>query len=255
LSCATCHKPEKAFSDGEALPSGNDGKPLTRHTPTALNAAYSPVQFWDGRAQTLEEQAMGVIQNAKEFDTDIPALIAYVTSAYGSEFQAAYGSAPTPSLVTKAIASYERKEVVSGEAPFDRWAKGDAAALSEPALIGLGIFLGKGNCVACHSGPLFSDGKFHNIAVPGSGTKDPGRMGITANQADFGAFKTPTLRNVELTAPYFHDGSEKTLGDAIRFYENFDAGFPNLDKDMTRSNFSEEMLEFLKSLTSPQATP
>ncbi|MBM3266411.1 MAG: hypothetical protein FJZ01_02080 [Candidatus Sericytochromatia bacterium] len=255
MSCATCHDPAKGFADGRERGLGNDGKDLPRHTPTALNAAFMPVQFWDGRAASLEAQALGVIESAKEFNSDKAALVAYVTGEYGADFQGAYGAAPTVDLVTKAIASYERRVLVSGDSPFDKWARGQKDAISDEAKIGLGMFLGKGGCVGCHSGPLFSDGKFHNIGIPGSGTTDLGRGAITSVATDSGAFKTPTLRNVELTAPYMHDGSKATLADAVRFYENFDAAFPNLDPLMVRSNISDEMLAFMKALTSPAATP
>lgn len=255
MSCATCHDPAKGFADGRAKGLANDGGDLPRHTPTALNAAYMPVLFWDGRAASLEDQAMAVFVSPREFNSNLTALVAYVKGKYGAEFQTAYGAEPTAALVTKAIASYERKILVTGDSAFDRWARGDDAALSDEEKIGLGMFLGKSGCVACHNGALFSDGKFHNIGIPGSGTVDAGRAGITKQPGDVGAFKTPTLRNVALTAPYFHDGSRATLADAIRFYENFDAGFPNLDKDMTRSNFSTELLAFLNALTSPPVAP
>ncbi len=255
MSCATCHDPQKGFADGLVKARGNDGADLTRHTPTALNAAYMPVQFWDGRAATLEAQALGVIESAKEFDSDKAALVAYVKGKYAAEFLATYGAEASVELVTKAIASYERKVLVSGDSPFDKWARGDAAAISEEAKIGLGKFLGTGGCVGCHSGALLSDGNFHNVGLPGNGTVDMGRGTISGVATESGAFKTPTLRNVELTAPYFHDGSRATLADAVRFYENFDAAFPDLDPKMVRSNISDEMLEFLETLTSPIATP
>lgn len=255
MSCATCHDPAKGFADGRPLGLANDGSDLPRHTPTALNAAYFPLQFWDGRAQTLEEQAIGVFTSPKEFDSDLAAMASYAKGKYGAAFQQAYGADPTAALVAKAIASYERKVLVTGDSPFDKWVRGDQTALSPKAKIGLGMFLGKSGCVACHGGPTFSDGKFHNIGIPGSGTSDVGRKAVSGQASDLGAFKTPTLRNVALTAPYFHDGSRQTLSDAIRFYENFDESFPNLDPDMTRSNFSQEMLEFLNALTSPQVEP
>ncbi len=255
MSCATCHDPEKGFADGRPRGLANDGTDLPRNTPTTLDAAYNPVQFWDGRAKSLEQQAMGVIEGPLEFNSDKAALVAYVTGAYAADFQAAYGAEPTVELVTKAISSYERKVHVSGDSPFDRWVKGDTTALGDEVVIGMGMFLGKARCLFCHKGPTFSDGKFHNIGIPGSGTLDPGVAGITQNASDSGKFKTPTLRNIALTAPYFHDGSRATLADAVRQYEVFDADFPNLDPRLSRTSLSRELLAFLETLTSPKIEP
>ncbi len=125
----------------------------------------------------------------------------------------------------------------------------------DEVVIGMGMFLGKARCLFCHKGPTFSDGKFHNIGIPGSGTLDPGVAGITQNASDSGKFKTPTLRNIALTAPYFHDGSRATLADAVRQYEVFDADFPNLDPRLSRTSLSRELLAFLETLTSPKIEP
>jgi cytochrome c peroxidase len=256
MSCATCHDPAKGFSDGRRFGLGNDGLDLPRHTPTIWNAAFNASQFWDGRAASLEEQVLGVVNGPREFNSDVPAMLAYLAgdATYSAAFTAAYDATPSLSLVQKAIAVYERTIVSpANSAAFDRWAGGDNAALSAAQLRGLGLFLGKGRCVACHDGPALTDNKFHNVAVEGSGTLDTGRFNVTGAAADRGAFKTPTLRNVEVTAPYFHDGSRATLEDATRHYETFRRDFPNKSPKLFTIFFQgtdrQDLVEFQKALT------
>lgn len=258
MSCATCHDPSKGFADGRRFGLGNDGKDLPRHTPTVLNAAYSSLFFWDGRADSLEAQALEVFLGLKEFDSEQASISAYLqaSASYVADFEDAYGAAPDEALARKAIATFERSLVSPATSGFVRWASGDANAMTASQVRGLGAFLGAGRCATCHGGPDLADGKFHNIGVPGSGVLDKGRGPISGNPADQGAFKTPSLHNVALTAPYFHDGSAATLEDATHHYFQFDPSFPNLSPKLRRISLraSEEadLVEFQRALT---ATP
>lgn len=238
MSCATCHDPSRDWTDGRKTPLGSDGQPLERNSPTILNAAHNATQFWDGRAVSLEAQAIAVFENARELDTNFEAFLAFVQASedYKDRFTAAFGQVPATAaeakdLAAKAIASFERTQV-TGDSAFDRWLAGDAMALGRPAKLGLGIFFGTGQCNVCHSGSNFTDGAFHNDGIPGSGTQDMGRQKVSGSLAHNGAFKTPGLRNVANTAPYFHDGSRSTLMEAIRHYEDVDSHFPNLSPNI-----------------------
>lgn len=249
MSCASCHLPDQGFSVARATPLGNDAQPLPRNAPTVLDVGRlaSPF-FWDGRAATLEDQAIAVFDSPRELAMSASAVAAYLgaSSEYVASFSAVFGAAPSRELAAKAIASFQRS-LVTDTSPFERWMAGDDEALTDDAEAGLGLFLGKGNCVACHSGPMLSDDQFHNVAIPGSGTTDQGRRDVTGLLSDAGRFRTPPLRHVTLTAPYFHDGSKATLRDAIVHYEQFDKQFPNVDPLMPRVVFTAEELHQLEA--------
>ncbi len=216
-SCATCHNPDLGFGDGQALGQGSHGNRLGRNTPHLYNRAWSRIFFWDGRAATLEEQALGPIQSKGEMDMDLPQLLKRLEAVetYQRQFAAAFGS---PGIdkdrVARAIAAFERT-LVSADAPFDRYVRGDAQALSAEARRGMALFTGKANCIACHSGPNFTDDSFHHLGVKG---QDRGRAAIQPGALAEHAFKTPGLRNCVATAPYMHDGSLATLEEVVRFY-------------------------------------
>jgi cytochrome c peroxidase len=216
VSCATCHNPALGFSDGQAKSVGINGTILGRSSPTVLNAAHYKVQFWDGRAVTLEDQAKGPLLNPNEMKGDAVSMVGNVTKipAYRQKFQEVFGTEPTFDNIAKAIAAFERI-VVDQDSPFDRYARGDDNAISEQAVRGLEVFSLQARCASCHSGPNFSDSKFHNIGMPDA---DEGRIAISKESADAKAFKTPTLRNIALTGPYMHDGSLKTLRQVIDHY-------------------------------------
>lgn len=218
MSCATCHNPDLGFGDGMALGQGVHGNRLGRNTPHLYNLAWNRVFFWDGRASSLEEQALGPIQAAGEMDMDLPGMVARLRGVtwYRDEFTALYGAnGLVAENIGKAIAGFERT-LVSRNAPFDRWLAGDAAAMSPEAVRGAQLFVGKARCNACHSGPNLTDESFHNI---GTGDADAGRAKFVPGTATLtGAFKTSGLRNVLLTAPYLHDGSEASLEAVVRFY-------------------------------------
>jgi cytochrome c peroxidase len=234
ISCATCHNPAMGWSDAGPTSTGINGQKGGRRSPPVSNAAYSPLQFWDGRAPSLEEQAKGPVQNPIEMGNTHEVMIQSVGNIQGyvEEFKQVYGtSVITIDMVADAIAAFERT-VVTTDSPFDRYARGEKNALSKIEKDGLEIFTGKGHCTACHWGPYFSDGRFHNLGVReyDPAKPDQGRFDVTKNPADKGAFKTPTIRDVALRAPYMHSGTEKTLEEVVDLYDKGGRiNHPNLD--------------------------
>jgi cytochrome c peroxidase len=264
-SCASCHDPLLGFADGHKHSTGVGGKIGTRNAPTVINAAYTPLQFWDGRAPSLEEQVSGPIANPIEMNQTVDVCVSKLAadSSYRADFEKAFGPGPvTIGKVKRAIASFERT-LVSGNSAFDLYEfGGNKKALTPAAIRGLEIFRdkNKGNCVACHiideKYALFTDGKFHNIGVgvdAEGDLTDLGRYNETKIEADKGAFKTPTLRNVAKTAPYMHDGSLKTLKDVVDFYAGGGNSNPYLDKEIKEIKLSgqerADLVEFLETLT------
>ncbi len=266
LACASCHDPQFGFSDGKPVSEGVNGQKGGRNAPTIFNAAYYTTQFWDGRAATLEEQAEGPVQNPIEMAHTLESVEERLNAdpGYRAEFEKAFGPGPiTYQMTAKAIASFERT-IISGNSPFDRFFyRGEEDAFNEAEKRGLDIFRDpeKGNCTACHPLGLFTDNQFHNIGV---GVKDEeltdlGRSEITKKEADHGAFKTPSLRNIALTAPYMHDGSLKTLREVVDFYVGGGNSNPYLDPQLKvltplteigEVNWSRDDLEaFLEALT------
>ncbi|MDD4858451.1 MAG: cytochrome c peroxidase, partial [Candidatus Krumholzibacteria bacterium] len=208
------------------------------------------LQFWDGLSQSLEDQAKGPIQNPIEMGNTHQVMIRTVNDipGYVEEFKEVFGTGPiTVDQVAQAIAAFERT-IVTTDSPFDRFMKGDETALTSLERKGLEIFNGKGRCSCCHWGPNFSDGRFHNLGVPDIDPAKPdlGRFDITKNPADRGAFKTPTMRDVGLRAPYLHTGGEKTIEDVIVFY-NKGGGFkdPNIDPMMIPLGLSKLEIDAL----------
>lgn len=264
VSCASCHDPEKGFADDEPFSKGIKGQKGGRNSPTTLNRLHSAAQFWDGRAKSLEEQALGPVQNPVEMGNTVPSMIASVNkiAGYRPLFKAAFGSEEiTAERVAKAIAAFERT-LLSGNSPYDRFQAGEAEALSEPARRGMGVFMGKGNCHECHSLPNFTDEAYHNLGI-GMDKPNPdlGRFNVTKNEKDKGAFKTPTLRQVAETAPYLHDGSVKTLEEVVELYNKGSVPNPYLDEKMKPLGLTAEeradLVAFLKSLSgeAPRITP
>jgi cytochrome c peroxidase len=264
VSCASCHNPNFAFTDGLKIARGIGGLLGVRNTPTLLNAAYSPIQFWDGRAATLEAQSAFPISNPVEMNQPHEVSVSKIQSdsTYKAEFAQAFGPGPvTLGQIQKSLASFERT-LLSGNSPFDQYEYGgNKQALSPAAIHGLAIFTDpqRGNCVVCHTidthYALFTDGKFHNTGagINGEGEfTDLGRFGQTKLEADRGEFKTPTLRNVALTAPYMHDGDLKTLKDVVDFYVGGGNSNPDLDKQMKPLKLSAQdradLITFLESL-------
>lgn len=240
LSCATCHDPERAFSDGRALARGIGGAEGPRNSPAIVNRAYGASHFWDGRAPTLERQAVEPILNPKELGLSLPELEKRTGMKSGE--------------VAAAIASYVRT-IRSGASRVDRYIAGQQAALSETERAGLQLFRGKANCVACHVGPNFSDEQFHNTGVAWRDGRfsDDGRFAVTGKAGDRGAFKTPTLREIARTAPYMHDGSLATLQEVVEYYLSGGRPNPHLDPEVRPLRLSADekqaLVAFLKALS------
>ncbi|HET9533534.1 MAG TPA: cytochrome c peroxidase [Blastocatellia bacterium] len=293
VSCATCHDPKTAFAESKIVAEGIGGKKGARNSPTVLNAMFNVEQFWDGRAKTLEEQAKGPLTNPLEMGMPShDAVVDRVKQApdYVKRFQEVFGGPVTIDNIAKAIASFERTQL-SGDSPFDRFNAGDKSAISAEAQRGFEIFKGKGRCITCHefnaSSPFFTDFKYHNVGVGMKATKnfeslarqvqqmaqqqqltaesldqlslsegfsELGRFLVTREPKDVGAFKTPPLRDIELTAPYMHDGSQKTLREVIDFYNKGGEPNPNLDGGIRKLDLTDQEISdleaFLKSLTS-----
>ena len=219
ISCASCHNPGFAWSDGLPRAIGHGMKTLGRRTPTILNLAWSDSLFWDGRAESLEQQALGPVEAAGEMNLPLDQLGAKLRAIEGYHrlFDDAYPGEPiSPSTVAKAIAVFERT-VVSATAPFDRWIFGDQKAIGDDAKRGFAVFNQEGRCAKCHAGWRFTDDSFHDIGVT---TDDPGRGALLKDvPAMASAFKTPTLRNVDRRAPYMHNGSQATLEEVVDIYD------------------------------------
>jgi cytochrome c peroxidase len=265
VSCSSCHRPQAGFTDTRERSLGVQGTKGLRHAPTLVNAAYSPVLFWDGRAMSLETQVGSPIADVLEMNQTHEASVAKLKGdpSYKAMFRSAFGTDDiTMQRVENALASFERT-ILSGNSPFDQYEyRQKTEALSSSQIRGLAIFKDprKGNCASCHTiGPsyaLFTDGEFHNTGE-GVGDNedfsDLGRFGVTKQDADKGAFKTPTLRNVAMTGPYMHDGKLKMLKDVVDFYAGRGNSNPYLDKRMLTIELSgqdrSDLVEFLKSLT------
>lgn len=258
-SCATCHNPSFSWGDGMARAVGHGMKTLGRRTPTILNLAWGSSFFWDGRAESLEEQALGPIQAEGEMNLPLADLVGRLQGikGYAKLFAEAYpGEAISTQTVAKAIATYERS-IVSGTAPFDRWIAGDERAISEEAKRGFDLFQTKAKCAACHTGWNFTDDGFYDIGIAQSDkAPDLGRGKVLPGmEAVQYAFKTPTLRNVTARAPYMHDGSVATLEAVIDHYDRGgDApGRPSLSPDIVKLQLTSEekraLLRFLESLS------
>ncbi len=254
ISCATCHNPALGWSDAQPTAVGHGMQILERSTPTILNTAYQRFQFWDGRARTLEDQATGPIEAGGEMAQPIDELVPELEAIpdYVAMFEAAYpGEGVSKETIGKAIAVFERT-VVSTDSDFDRWLKGVNGVMSKEALRGFEVFKGKANCVACHDGFNFSDNGFHNIGL--KDMEDPGRFAIKPIKVLKGAFKTPTLRDVALTAPYMHNGAYATLEEVIDHYnaggfENAGTLSPNMKPLKLSKKEKRDLVEFLKALT------
>jgi cytochrome c peroxidase len=291
VACATCHKPELAFTDGKAVAEGIAGRRGARNSPTLLNVIYNPGHFWDGRSDTLEEQAIQPLINPLEMgDQTHAAIVARLGQMpeYAREFSQVFHQPLSIELVGQALAAYERT-LLSGAAPIDHYLAGESGAISEAAQRGLALFRGKARCSRCHvfseRNPFFSNFDYVNTGVAAkhpnfasmerriyeavaqpdevkrlidklsqeAGGAELGRLALTYHILDLGAYRTPSLRNVALTAPYFHDGSAATLADVVRFYN--DGGIDNLNREWDlrplglTEDEQQDLVEFLKTLT------
>jgi len=266
-TCTWCHTPERGWSDGMKTGMRLGGTVMRVASPTIVNLAYNKTFMWDGRAPTLDKQGYGGQKQASDINAkskvNPEVVIARLNKIQGyvDEFKIAYpNEGLTRKSVGKAIASFERS-IVSKTSPFDQWVKGDKNALSASAINGFKLFNNpnKGNCIVCHNPPNFTDDGFHNTGLTEYGTTNhlKGRGKYVPLKILDGAFKTPTLRDIELTAPYMHDGSLAELEDVIEHYANGGDIKTNLSPNMSKKlNLSQseksDLVAFLKSLTSPQ---
>jgi cytochrome c peroxidase len=255
ISCATCHEPENAWANHDRVDTGIGGRTGSRNSGTVMDAAYMEYQFWDGRAKTLEEQALGPIHNPVEMGESLDHIVRKLNAirGYREQFQAVFGTDVTTDGIAKAIAAFERT-VLSGPSAYDRFQSGHKAAMSESAQRGMRLFEGKAGCRACHSGPLFSDQSFHNLGVGMNEPKpDIGREAVTHDPSDRGKFKTPGLRNVALTWPYLHDGSAATLNDVVELYDRGGVSNSTLDSRIRPLGLTgeeqDDLVAFLQALT------
>jgi cytochrome c peroxidase len=253
ISCSSCHNPALGWSDGLPKAKGEGMRTLRRATPTIVNAAFNDVQMWDGRFPTLEAQALGPMLSPDEMNSNVELIVRRLNAipGYRDAFEKAYpGDEIAASTLARAIASFERT-VISRNSPFDSWARGDEHAIDPSAKRGYTLFVGKASCVLCHSGPSFTDSGFHNIGLTADG--DEGRYAKLPLKSMQGAFKTPTLRNIALTAPYMHNGEYTTLEEVVEHYDRGGDDMSHLDPNMRPLHLSpqekKDLVEFLKSLT------
>jgi len=258
ISCATCHDPEMAWAEHTPTSTGFGNQVGDFNAPTVINAAYATSQFWDGRAESLEEQALGPIANPIEMGHELPAMIADLSKLddYQTAFEEVFGDPEiTEERVAKAIATFERL-VLSGNSPYDKFRDGQEDALTDAQKRGMERFDEVG-CIRCHRPPLFSNYMFHNAGI--GMDKDPpdeGRKAVTGKDVNLGEFRVPALREVANTAPYFHDGSTKTLEEAVALMVAGGKDNPNLslmlkavrEKEITEQD-QKDLVEFLEALS------
>ena len=252
-SCASCHQPDKGYSDGRSRALGRDGTPLKRNTPHLFNLAEATSFYWDGREPTLESQARVPLTADNELGMDMGRLMEVF--AADDEIRAQFADAfpgeteIRETLIVAALAAYERS-LSSPETRFDSWVRGDERALDETELEGFRIFIGKGGCVSCHGGWRMTDDSFHDIGLDSA---DPGRSAVSGGTLGIPAFKTPGLRQVSRTAPYMHDGSLAELEDVVDHYAGKVISRPSLSPNVVRHlklNVDERaaLVAFLKTL-------
>jgi len=284
ISCATCHNPEKGWTDQLPTSTGIDGQKGGRNSPTVINTVYGRTMFWDGRAPSLEGQAQGPVQNpiemGKQSYEDIVKRLRGI-KGYEEQFKKVFGTDVTLDGMAKAIATFERVAALSGNSKYDKYnSDGELDALSESEKRGMVLFglrlrsedefkpevtLQKAKCTLCHVGSNFTNEQFHNLGIGWDESKkdfaDYGRFVISPigskNGSELGAFKTPTVRDIVNTAPYMHDGSLKTLEEVVEHYDKGGTPNPGLDKDMTKLNLTAtekaDLVAFMKALTGEMA--
>jgi cytochrome c peroxidase len=222
IACASCHNRELAFADGVSRSFGHDRTRLTRNAPSLMTAGWMSTLFWDGRADSLEAQAIMPILHPDEMHGSLPEVRTRLAAdpAYQAAFAQAFGdSKVTDARIAQALAAFQRS-LSPRRSRYSRFIAGDANALDERQLRGLSLFRGKAGCASCHNGPLLSDQKFHNLGLSfyGRARQDLGRYAVTGLPEDVGAFRTPSLLGVSRTAPFMHNGGLPTLAGVVAFY-------------------------------------
>ena len=254
LACVVCHQPERDWQDGRARAQGMGGQSLRRRTPGLFDAAWGETYFWDGRADSLETQALVPIQASDEMNLKMVDAVARLQGVgfYQGLFADAFPDDPQVSErnVARALAAFERT-IVSGTTPFDRWIEGQEDAIGPAAKRGFALFTGSANCASCHTTWRLTDDAFHDTGRPG--TDDPGRGPIIGVKELDNAFKTPSLRNVARRAPYMHDGSLPTLRAVVDHYADGIVARPTLSEDLKRITLTDgeraDLVAFLETLT------
>jgi cytochrome c peroxidase len=257
-SCYSCHVCENGLTDGKPTADGALGKKLTRSSPSLWNIGYHTEFYWDGRSPSLERQALAAWTggnmgaNAEEVGETLNGI-----EGYRQQFNDVFGEDATPDNVVKAISAFERAFLLCGDTAYDQWRAGDEDAGSEEAKRGAELFVSKANCGNCHSGVLFTDLKYHNVGIGMDAEEpDPGRAKPSGDEAETGAFKTPSLRDVTRSAPYFHNGSAATLEEAVDIMigggiENPYLDTENLKKIELSRDEKADLIAFLESLDCP----
>lgn len=259
ISCASCHKPEHAFADHQSLSKGVGGALGKRNTPSVMNSTARVSFFWDGRAATLEQQALFPIENPLEMNLPVAEALKRLNehADYAPAFQRLFGGPADAKSLGRALAAFQ-KTLETADSPYDRFNQGDDSAISESAKRGRLLFIGKANCATCHSGEDFTSDRFENIGLfNAKELNDRGRAEVTKLDKDAGLFKVPTLRNVAVTAPYMHNGMFATLHEVIEYYNEPDRHVSNavgrdakLDQQLKLTPIEIEDLEqFLRALT------
>jgi cytochrome c peroxidase len=255
-SCETCHVRDKGWTDGLPLSPRADGTPNTRHSPTMYNVGYLTTWYWDGRSPTLESQILAAWRVQMVADPAVVAARLAAIPGYREAFQRVFGGPPAPENIPMALAAFLRT-LRSGDSPWDRYEMGDRTAVPTDAVAGHTLFTGKARCVACHYPPLYTDSLFHNVGLEHDKARpDPGRFNVTRAPKDTGAFKTPTLRSVAISGPYFHDGSVVSLEEAVRYMTSGGKPDPNKDPLLIPAVLTDReiahIVAFLRSLTSDE---
>ena len=256
LACSSCHKPQRGFTNDLRTSVGVFGRRGARNVPAILNRGYGRSFFWDGRITSLEEQVLQPIQATDEMDLAVEEAVERLGAdqGYAERFRAVFSRDIARDDLARALAGYVRT-IQAGDSRFDRFVAGDPSALSEIERRGLSLFQGKARCDRCHVGTNLTDEDFHNTGVAWSEEQlqDLGRFVVSGVERERGAFKTPTLREVERTAPYMHDGSISTLEAVIEFYDRGGIANPHLDRRLRPLNLTAEeqqaLVAFLRSLS------
>ena len=254
-SCYSCHLNENGLTDGKRVAEGALGKVLTRSSPTLWNVGYQTEFYWDGRSTSLEAQAKAAWTGGN-MGADADKVVTTLNSIddYRTQFESIFGESATPENVVAAISAYERASLFCADTAYDRWLRGDETAVSASTKRGAELFAGEAGCGNCHSGVLFTDMKYHNVGI-GMKNDEPdlGRHRVTEEDVDRGAFKTPTLRDISRSGPYFHNGSVDTLEEAVELMVNGGIDNPHIDREnLQPKSLSDEqkvdLVAFLRSL-------
>jgi cytochrome c peroxidase len=253
-ACQSCHYRHLGWADGLAFSRRDDGQMNTRHTPSLYNAGHQTAWYWDGRASSLEAQILAAWKSQNGADPAVVAARLNAIPGYRGQFQAVFGGPATAQNIPQALAAYLRGKR-SENAPWDRYEQGDVKAVSEAAIEGYKLFAGKARCAVCHAAPYYGNGGFHNVGLEArKNPPDPGRFAVTGAESDRAAFKTPSLRSAALSAPYFHDGSARTLREAVKYMaagggrdRNKSPALKDVDLD---DEEIDQIVAFINSLTS-----